>query len=128
MLAVARLFARVFLRKLYKAHVVAALRRADTHLFVQILKQKLLKQLACAEGDELCAVLAALMDMRDAGVLAEYTYTPTRDMSMGLFDLGAGVEYLVLHDSRARLVLDCLKRNGCHGTCRKAGTDKTFEF
>ena len=76
----------------------------------------------------LLTVLAALMDMRDAGVLAEYTYTPTRDMSMGLFDLGAGVEYLVLHDSRARLVLDCLKRNGCHGTCRKAGTKRVFEF
>ena len=47
---------------------------------------------------------------------------------MGLFDLGAGVEYLVLHDSRARLVLDCLKRNGCHGTRRKAGTKRVFEF
>ena len=99
------------------------------HLWwVHLTKPTLLRQLACSKGDELCAVLAALMDMRDAGVLEEYTYTPTRDMSMGLFDLGAGMEYLVLHDSRARLVLDCLKRNGCHGTRRKAGTKRVFEF
>lgn len=99
------------------------------HLWwVHLTKPTLLRQVACAKGDELCAVWMALMDMKSAGVLAEYAYRPTQDPDMALFDLGAGVEMLVLHDSRARTVLDCLKKNGCHGTCRKAGTKRVFEF
>lgn len=99
------------------------------HLWwVWLTKPALLRQIACAKGDELCAVWMALMDMKDAGALAEYAYKPTKDPDMALFDLSAGVEMLVLHDSRARTVLDCLKKNGCHGTCRKAGTKRVFEF
>lgn len=37
-------------------------------------------------------------------------------------------EWLVVHEGMMPLLVGCLRRNGCHGSYRKAGTERSYGF
>lgn len=84
--------------------------------------------LFAAEGEELTNVLATLLICERDGVLPNgYRLAPTTDPAQRWVDVGT-CEWLVVHEGMMRELVGCLRRNGCHGSYRKAGTERRYEF
>ena len=81
-----------------------------------------------ARGNELTAVIATLLICERDGVLPGHTIAPTTDPTQSYVGLGAGAEWLVAHEGMMRELMACIRRNGCHGAYRKAGTERRYEF
>ena len=82
-----------------------------------------------AGGHELTAVLATLLICeRDCVLPGGHTIAPTTDPAQSYVGLGAGAEWLVAHEGMMRELMRCIRRNGCHGAYRKAGTERRYEF
>lgn len=79
-------------------------------------------------GHELTALLATLLICERCGVLpGGHTIAPTTDPALAWVELG-GMEWLIAHEGMMRELMACLRRNGCHGSYRKAGTERVYEF
>lgn len=84
--------------------------------------------LFAAEGEELTNVLATLLICERDGILpGGYRLAPTTDPAQRWVDVGT-CEWLVAHEGMMRELVGCLRRNGCHGSYRKAGTERRYEF
>ena len=80
-------------------------------------------------GPELTAVLATLLICERGGILpGGHTIAPTTDLARSYVGLGAGAEWLVAHEGMMRELMRCIRRNGCHGAYRKAGTERRYGF
>lgn len=87
-----------------------------------------IRGLFAAEGEELTNVLATLLICERDGVLPNgYRLAPTTDPAQRWVDVGT-CEWLVAHEGMMRELVGCLRRNGCHGSYRKAGTERRYEF
>lgn len=87
-----------------------------------------IRGLFAANGNELTAVLATLLICERDGVLPNgYRLAPTSDPAQRWVDVGE-LEWLVAHEGMMRELVGCLRRNGCHGAYRKAGTERTYGF
>ena len=52
----------------------------------------------------------------------------TADEGTSLVELAGPTEWLVADEGDMRAIMACLRRNGCHGAYRKAGTEKEDRF
>lgn len=79
-------------------------------------------------GHELTAVLATLLICERDGVLPRgHTVAPTTDPAQAWVELG-GMEWLIAHEGMMRELMACLRRNGCHGSYRKSGEERRYDF
>ncbi len=74
------------------------------------------------EGWTLCAIARTLYAMGRTFEVAEST-----DPSQALVTF-APQEFLAVEESDMALVMREVRRSGCHGTYRKAGTEREYEF
>lgn len=80
-------------------------------------------------GPELTAVLATLLICERDGILpGGHAIAPTTDLAQSYVGLGVGAEWLIAHEGMMRELMACVRRNGCHGAYRKAGTERRYEF
>lgn len=87
-----------------------------------------IRGLFAANGYELTAVLATLLICERDGILpGGYRLAPTADPAQRWVDVGL-VEWFIAHEGMMRELVGCLRRNGCHGSYRKAGTERTYGF
>lgn len=52
----------------------------------------------------------------------------TTDPDVMLVELGRPLEWIVTEESDMRALMACLRRNDMHGSYRKAGTEREYEF
>ena len=87
-----------------------------------------IRGLFAAEGEELTNVLATLLICRRDGILpGGWSLAPTQDPAQRWVDVG-WCEWLVAHEGMMPSLVGCLRRNGCHGRYRKAGTERSYGF
>ncbi len=75
------------------------------------------------EGWTLCAIARTLYSNR-----VPFDAAPTADPEVMRVTPARPVELLAVDEGDMRLVMAALRRYGHHGTCRKAGTDRTYRF
>lgn len=87
-----------------------------------------IRGLFAAEGEELTTVLATLhICERDGALPGGWSLAPTQDPVQQWVDVG-WCEWLVVHEGMMPSLVGCLRRNGCHGSYRKAGTERSYGF
>ena len=72
---------------------------------------------------ELCAVARTLYAMGRT-----FEAVPSSDARQALVRIFQPQEFLAVEQEDMRLVMASVRRSGCHGTYRKAGTDKEYRF
>lgn len=87
-----------------------------------------IRGLFAAKGEELTNVLATLLICERDGILpGGWSLAPTQDPAQRWVDVG-WCEWLVAHEGMMPSLVGCLRRNGCHGRYRKAGTERSYGF
>lgn len=75
------------------------------------------------EGWTLCAIARTLYSMRET-----FRVERSTDPTMALVTLDHGREFLAVDESDMAPVMRSVRLTGLHGTYRKAGTDREYEF
>lgn len=81
------------------------------------------ERLYCDLGG-LMALVRALYGMDAQG----WRVLDTTDPDVMLVELGRPLEWIAAEESDMRALMACLRRNGMHGSYRKAGTEKEYRF